>query len=432
MNITGIIEQERFFTLLKIKFESILIFLLPLYLISVNTMFMPIVKEIVFIAVFTLVMLLMYKNKSYRINNLVVINTVIFLMMFSFIVNWDISPNDYLLFLYRKFQYIFVMMSPFLIYEYTRNSNIFDSINIAIFILIIFLYLNLILNLNTLEIGKFTGLLLSRPGAGVLAFFTFIYFLYVKQFYKKSNNLIFIFYFFNSAFITIIYVIYSGSKTAGFSLVIIFFLILINNFNFNFKKIFYILFIFILFMLLVPIEYFDDLIRFSKGDEISSSAIRYIEWNIAIDIIKIHWFFGVGWDKYGDMINNSLLIYGQQIFPFIQWKNLLFLGGDSSSQNVFIDNIAIYGIIGLLYNIFLIYILKVIFNIDGIKGYILPFLIVLLLINNFNFGNGYEPIFWFLVGIVLLKKKFIQDKTKGKINFSDSSIQFHKKEDKLK
>jgi O-antigen ligase len=389
--------------LLKVKIDFIVI-LIGLFIISVNTMFMPIVKEGVFFILFTIVISLMLKENEYKLLYIIVMHTIILLCTFSFIVYWDISKNEYQLFLYRKFQYIFVMFSPVIFYSYTKNKNIINSINIAMLIVILFLFINIIMNLGTFEIGKFSGFLLSRPGAGVIALMPFLYFLYVRKF-GIDNSLLLNFYLIISTIVALIYIIYTGSKTAGYGLVIIFGILLINNFNLSFKKLFFVLVGLGLFYIFVPIEYFSDLLKFNKGVELSSSIQRFIEWNIAIDIIKEHWLFGVGWKNYPDMINNSLIAYGKDLFPFIQWKYYLNLAGDSSSQNVLLDNIAIYGIFGIIYDIFLFYVLFIVYKIDGIKSYILAFLIILLMTNNFNFGNGYEPVFWFLVGIVILKDK---------------------------
>jgi O-antigen ligase len=367
-------------------------------------MFMPIVKEGVFFILFTIVISLMLKENEYKLLYIIVMHTIILLCTFSFIVYWDISKNEYQLFLYRKFQYIFVMFSPVIFYSYTKNKNIINSINIAMLIVILFLFINIIMNLGTFEIGKFSGFLLSRPGAGVIALMPFLYFLYVRKF-GIDNSLLLNFYLIISTIVALIYIIYTGSKTAGYGLVIIFGILLINNFNLSFKKLFFFLVGLGLFYIFVPIEYFSDLLKFNKGVELSSSIQRFIEWNIAIDIIKEHWLFGVGWKNYPDMINNSLIAYGKDLFPFIQWKYYLNLAGDSSSQNVLLDNIAIYGIFGIIYDIFLFYVLFIVYKIDGIKSYILAFLIILLMTNNFDFGNGYEPVFWFLVGIVILKDK---------------------------
>lgn len=389
--------------MLKVKIDFIVI-LIGLFIISVNTMFMPIVKEGVFFILFTIVISLMLKENEYKLLYIIVMHTIILLCTFSFIVYWDISKNEYQLFLYRKFQYIFVMFSPVIFYSYTKNKNIINSINIAMLIVILFLFINIIMNLGTFEIGKFSGFLLSRPGAGVIALMPFLYFLYVRKF-GIDNSLLLNFYLIISTIVALIYIIYTGSKTAGYGLVIIFGILLINNFNLSFKKLFFFLVGLGLFYIFVPIEYFSDLLKFNKGVELSSSIQRFIEWNIAIDIIKEHWLFGVGWKNYPDMINNSLIAYGKDLFPFIQWKYYLNLAGDSSSQNVLLDNIAIYGIFGIIYDIFLFYVLFIVYKIDGIKSYILAFLIILLMTNNFNFGNGYEPVFWFLVGIVILKDK---------------------------
>jgi O-antigen ligase len=393
--------------LLKVKIDFIVI-LIGLFIISVNTMFMPIVKEGVFFILFTIVISLMLKENEYKLLYIIVMHTIILLCTFSFIVYWDISKNEYQLFLYRKFQYIFVMFSPFIFYSYTKNKNIINSINIAMLIVILFLFINIIMNLGTFEIGKFSGFLLSRPGAGVIALMPFLYFLYVRKF-GIDNSLLLNFYLIISTIVALIYIIYTGSKTAGYGLVIIFGILLINNFNLSFKKLFFVLVGLGLFYIFVPIEYFSDLLKFNKGVELSSSIQRFIEWNIAIDIIKEHWLFGVGWKNYPDMINNSLIAYGKDLFPFIQWKYYLNLAGDSSSQNVLLDNIAIYGIFGIIYDIFLFYVLFIVYKIDGIKSYILAFLIILLMTNNFNFGNGYEPVFWFLVGIVILKDELKEE-----------------------
>jgi len=389
--------------LLKVKIDSILI-LIGFYIISVNTAFMPILKEGIFLLLFAMVIVLMFKENKYKLHHIIVIYSIIILITFSFIAVWDISKNEYLLFFYRKFQYIFVMLSPIIFYSYTKSKNILNFINIAMLIVIIFLLLNITMNLGTFEIGKFSGFLLSRPGAGVIALMPFIYFLYLRQI-NTTNLFLLNLYFVISLFTALIYIIYTGSKTAGFGLVIIFGTLLLNNLKLSFKKLFFVLVGLGLFYVLVRIGYFSDLIKFSQGEELSSSIQRYIEWHIAIDIIKEHWFFGVGWKYYGDIINNSLIAYGQDLFPFIQWKYYLDLGGDSSSQNVLLDNIAIFGIFGIFYNIFLFYVLYRVYKIDGVKSYILAFLVILLMTNNFNLGNGYEPIFWFLVGIVILKDK---------------------------
>ena len=119
------------------------------------------------------------------------------------------------------------------------------------------------------------------------------------------------------------------------------------------------------------------------------------------------------------MINNSLMLYAQELFPSVEWKYIS-LAGDSSAQNVFLDNLAIYGILGVIYNFFIVFLLYKVYKIDTLKSYILLFLFILLSINTFTFGNGYEPIFWFLLGIIFLKDEIYKNFKKG--NYSNEYI----------
>jgi len=392
--------------------------LIPLYFIFVNTDFFSIGKEIVFLVSMGLYLYWAMKNKFFYINKIIFFNIIFFVCTFAFIVYWDISKIEYELFLYRKFQYIFMMFFPIIFYFYNRNTSIIKYLSLGIFFLDLFLIFNLLANYTTLSYGSFQGgFLLSRPGAGVLALMPVIYFGYIIVNFHITK--IYKFFFALSFFVSIAYIILTGSKTAGFGMVLLFALFLVRNFQFSLKKILFILSGIISFFIVIPVSYFSDIFRLFRGDELSSSMQRFIEWNISIDLFKEHWIFGIGWKHYGEMINSSLMLYAQELFPSVEWKYIS-LAGDSSAQNVFLDNLAIYGILGVIYNFFIVFLLYKVYKIDTLKSYILLFLFILLSINTFTFGNGYEPIFWFLLGIIFLKDEIYKNFKKG--NYSNEYI----------
>ena len=368
-------------------------------------MLMPIMKEIIFLIGLVTICILMIINNNYYINNILLVNIVFFVVLAGLISLWNIPGEEYLLYLYRKVQYIYVMFLPLSIYCETKNKKIFNIMNVAMLLFLLFLMFNLIFNVSELKFGKFSGLFLSRPGAGFLALVAFIYYYYIYD-NKLTNGYFFYISFILSFIIALCYIVFTGSKTAGFSLAVLAFIFLINHFKLNLKKVMIFLFVITLIFSMVPISYFNDIVKFGGGTELSSSIQRYIEWRIAIDIIGENWICGVGWKEYGELINSNVLKYGKELFPHIQWGYIYDLNGDSSSQNVILDNMAIFGIFGWLYNTFLVFVLIKVFKIEGVKGYILPVLLIILLVNNFNFGNGYEVCFWFLIGIVLLNKKY--------------------------
>jgi len=79
--------------LLKVKIDSILI-LIGFYIISVNTAFMPKLKEGIFFLLFAMVIILMFKENKYKLHHIIVINSIIILITFSFVVVWGISKNE--------------------------------------------------------------------------------------------------------------------------------------------------------------------------------------------------------------------------------------------------------------------------------------------------------------------------------------------------
>ena len=390
----------------KFKLRYLISGIIALYFIFVNTKFFPFGKEAIFFLALFIYFYFIVRDKKFYINYIVLYNTIFFILAFPFIVYWNISINEYLLFLYRKFQYIFMMFFPLIFFTFNKHINIIKYLSIGIFFLVVFLAINLLLHVNDLSIGKFEGgFLLSRPGAGVLALMTFIYYMYIYLYFNQSilYKILLVF----SFSIAVIYIIFTGSKTAGFGLVAMFFLYIIKNFSLNIKNIIFIVISLSVFFLFIPLSYFSDFIKFYQGDELSSSIERFIEWHVSIDVFKDNYLFGIGWKHYASLINNSINLYGRELFPNIAWKYII-LNGDGSSQNVFLDNMAIYGLLGIFYNFFIIFLLYKVYHIDTAKSYILLFLIILLIVNNFHFGNGYEPIFWFLISLVFLKDKILK------------------------
>ncbi len=369
----------------------ILPYILAIYTISLFTTIHPIIKDCIFIIILFFIFLELNSTYKIRGQKYLLFLFVSLLVIFpSALYNYTI--DNYLILFYRKFQYFTMAFIPvFFMYK----INIFRYWRIYTISLFLFFIFTMFF-MHPDIIFKTKDIFLSRNSIATLALFCFL------VLYKSiRNKLIFILF----AIPLFYFMLKSGSKTAVYSIALLIFLHIAHRTIFNAtlrNKIIY-LFVFIVgfYYLYYELLFFSDITRLIENEVITSSNQRIVEMIIGLNVWYDNFIIGVGNSNFVLMIHNLFEQYAYMLFPNVPWYHLS--GYDSTSQNVLIDLVAIYCLYSIAYILFLIYLLIIAFRSAGslFFKYLLFIPVVILLVNSFSLGNGFEFIFYLFISFSL-------------------------------
>lgn len=362
-----------------------------LYSISLFTDISPRLKDYIFILTFFMIFMEFYTANKIFGKKYFIFFLVTLIIIFPSALFYQEIEYYFKLMFYKMQYFIMAFLPVFFISKI--NLYRFWKIYIAfVFIIICFslLYIKPVVNLS------YSGIFLSRNSAGMLALFSVLVFWNtIKKKYIFYPIVAFVIYF----------IIISGSKTAIYGFILFILSCFIYNIIFSIKfkiKLLYVSILFLLSYLLFNNKViFIDLIRFFDNSAISSSNQRVVDMYLGIVIWLENILAGVGISKFTMIIVEKFDFYAYVLFPNVDWHHLV--GYDGTSSNAIIDLLAIYGLYAIPHIIFLLCLIYNTYRIidDFYLKSMLLLPMVILMVNSFSLGNGYEFIYYLFTSYII-------------------------------